>query len=108
MSEWAKPLPKHAANIWLSGDTLILAFPNQRAEGRGHTTELRINSATLPTLISILRAREQSSNLDQIGRKECPTQYNLDEIMKSFGGEVKVVGQKRQAGQELTLEDLDI
>lgn len=108
-TEFSYPLPSHAASIWLSGDILFIAFPSTDPNVRGHTVELRINENTMLTLVHVLRSRARShSQNDRLGKPECPTQYNLDAIMKSFGGTVKVVGTKRTADEELTLDDLDI
>lgn len=107
-SDFSYPLPAHAASIWIAGDILFIAFPSTSPGVRGHTVELRINENTMLTLIHVLRSRARSTELDRMGKPECPTQYNLDKIMASFGGTVKVVGTKRSADQDITLEDLDI
>lgn len=59
-------------------------------------------------LSHLLRSRERSHELDSIGKPETPIQYNLDEIMRSFGGQIKVVGDKRTASADLSLEDLEL
>ncbi len=108
-SEFSYPLPAHAASIWIAGDTLFLAFPSTDPGVRGHTTQLKINENTMLTLIHVLRSRARSHHeIERLGTTACPTQYNLDAIMKSFGGTVKVVGKKRSADNDITLEDLDL
>jgi hypothetical protein len=91
--------------IWTSGNFLILRFDG------AHEVKLPINDNTITVLLSVLRSREgvQAGVDTYIGKKPSPTQYDLDLVLKAMGsGKVKIVGPKRAADENITLEDLGL
>lgn len=101
---WNFPMqPK--TEIWTVGQHIFLRFDDL------HEVKLPINDKTITVLLQVLRSREGvKTGVDTyIGKKPTPTQYDLDAILRAVaGGKVKVVGPKRAADENISLEDIGL
>jgi hypothetical protein len=102
------PIPKFAAYIWLTGDSLAIGLPPGDEAERGHTVliplaklsalrpigdwehdhgtvDLSRYAATVgfTTLIDLLRERERVGRVSpRLGERSEPTQYNIDALLR--------------------------
>lgn len=123
------PAPSYSAYVWSFGDVLHLAFPPVTEHDRGHSVKLECNLATIKSLMAdterldlderkslrslyvmlmTLKEREHARDAMSVGKKSSPVQYDLEQIMKNFQGEVKRVGKPKIADENLSLEDLGL
>lgn len=130
------PLPSYAASIYISGDQLHIGLEPLEEDGRGrqiiipldqcgieptqpeHKCEecghhQRANRSVKSTqrgwlaLLTLLRERAHLGHVSSISTPANPTQWNIDQILRSFGGEVKYVGSKKKVSDTMTLEDIE-
>lgn len=129
------PLPSYAASVWLNGDKLTLAFPGLDTHTQGHTVAVDIDISAITNLLTssrfdhknalgrderkslrgllsvlhTLRERSHQNAPKTIGNPAAPTQYDLDQITRAIaGGKVRRIEPKREATEDLSLEDLDL
>lgn len=116
------PLPSYAAYIWHSGDALHILMPPSTEGGKSNTIRIPLERTgvehnqwgqPLPSqrgwkfLLDTLLARSTSDQFT-IGTPAAPTQYDLDEIVRHWSGQVTKIERKKDAPEELTIDDLDI
>jgi len=75
------PLPSYAASIWIAGDDLMIAFPGQGPESKGHTIKLPSSETGLKTALKIMRARSHAEDL-RLANKGTPSQWEAEQDMK--------------------------
>lgn len=115
------PLPSYAAYIWHSGDAIHILFPSDAEAGKTHSIRIPLERAgveynnwgqPLPSqrgwkfLLDTLLARSTDERFS-VGTRAAPTQYDLDNIVKHWAGQVTKIEKKKDAPQELTIEDLE-
>jgi len=71
------PVPHYACTFWVAGDSLMVAFPGQGPEAKGHTIKLPASKAGLETIITILKDRAQARDL-RLSQKGTPSQYEIE------------------------------
>lgn len=74
------PLPSYAASIWVASDSLMLAFPGQGPEARGHTIRLPLSAGGLQAAIAILKDRAQAQDL-RLSQRGTPSQYEAEAML---------------------------
>jgi hypothetical protein len=93
--------------IYKSGDFLHLIFGPETGGTRTHSITLPINEKGFSALLRILSEREKSPFVPKhIATPAAPIQHMVDEWLKK-GGAIQHVT-KRDAPDELTLDDLDL
>lgn len=122
------PSPAHAGTIWLAGDQLFLSMPGHEDHIRHHAVQFTVDRAALKSvgtdmdvpfearksvlaclaLMNILHERALANHPQKIGLQGAPTQYDLDHIIKSFGGQIKNVNPPKPISDDITLEDLGL
>lgn len=75
------PLPAYACSVWVAGDDLMVAFPGQGPEGRGHTIRLPASTGGLQVALTIMRERQSAPDL-RLAQRGTPTQYDLETISR--------------------------
>ena len=73
------PVPRHAANIWVTGDTLWLGFPPLQESGHAHSVPFPRNPEGLRLAIEILA--ERSKGPLTIGNNGSPTKYQVERAL---------------------------
>jgi hypothetical protein len=102
------PLPAHAAYIWAIGDEIYVGFPPIQGD-TGHTVHCKADAMGLEWVISLLKARMQSSHhhARHIGHRPTePTQYQLDAILRVMKQGKSV--EPKIDGSEIELDDLGL
>lgn len=97
------PIPDYAVSIWVAGDDLLVAFPGQGAEGRGHTVRLPASATGLATAITILKDRQRAKSL-RLGQPGTPTQYELEAGYADFLARLKLRKEQREAKEKAKRE----
>lgn len=101
--------PTSAARIWSVGDELKVEFPPLEGNTTSNTVTFPCTPSGVQALIAVLRSREAAKPSDlTIGTKATPNQWNLEELIKQFSGNITKLGPKAAAKEDLTLEDLDL
>jgi hypothetical protein len=70
------PVPRYAANIWVTGDVLWLGFPPLMEGGHGHSVQYP--NTELGLSLALLAIRERSAGALSIGLRGSPTQYQVE------------------------------
>lgn len=126
--------PNYAIQIWIEGDDIKLCFNDA---GQTHVVTLDSGRTGIPTeadawaIVAAIKADERGPGVKpiaavrgwaalkrtlrdraeahhaKIGEKASPTQHQLDQLVRSFGGTITVVGKKR-APESVSLEDLGL
>lgn len=92
------PVPHYAATFWIAGDNLMIAFPGQGPEGRGHTITLPCSVAGFSTAITIMKDREHARSL-RLGVQGTPTQYEVENDQR-YKALVRARKEEREAARE--------
>lgn len=98
MSADKYPLPEYAVNMWVAGDSLMVAFPGTVSE-QGHTIKLPASAGGLQAAINIMKERARAASL-RIGNKGTPTQWDADAILAHWGKMAKVENDEKIAKHE--------
>lgn len=100
MSADKYPLPAYACNVWVAGDSLMVAFPGTVTE-QGHTIKLPASEGGLKTALSILRNRSDAQDL-RLGNAGTPTQWDVECHAGAAWG--KVTKRQREEREALKLQ----
>lgn len=73
------PVPRYAAYVWVTGDTLWLGFPSP-VEGGSHSVPFPATDKGLKLAMSTLRERETSTRLE-IANKAAPSRYQVERAL---------------------------
>jgi hypothetical protein len=76
----AYPLPSYACSLWVAGDDLMVAFPGQGPEERGHTIRLPASAGGLTAVIKILRERASAAST-KLSARGTPSQYEVERAL---------------------------
>lgn len=99
------PLPAYACSVWVAGDDLMVAFPGQGPEGRGHTIRLPASETGLKIAVKILKDRAAADNL-RIGHDGTPTQYTVEQHAgRAWGTVARRQREEREAKATLDSEE---
>jgi len=84
------PLPQHAAYIWTNGEKIILTFPGYESSDNRRFNSVVLNPKdpqSMAILWDVLKHRantELNERRNVISQKGCPTQAQLDEMIKAM------------------------
>lgn len=90
------PLPSYAVSMWVTGDSLMVAFPGTVSE-KGHTIKLPASAGGLDAAIRIMKDRAAAADL-RLGNAGTPTQYDIERAAgRAWGAAAKTLRKAREA-----------
>lgn len=95
------PAPSHCISLWLAGDHLCVALPpSDQDSARGHVVRVPLANCSIErtewgttksshrgweALLGILMDRARLQHNPRAGVPACPTQYDIDAIVRALG-----------------------